>query len=116
MRTGLGHCLFMAAALISAVVSPARAQQGPPDLTRGEELAENICALCHDVTLDASEGTDNGVPSFLVIANKPLQSDVALVEAIVFPHPDMPDVTFTTTDLRDMVAYILSLRSPGTQQ
>jgi len=41
---------------------------------------------------------------------------VALVEAIVFPHPDMPDVTFTTTDLRDMVAYILSLRSPGTQQ
>lgn len=98
---------------LTAGATPAGAEQGPPDLTRGAELAENICALCHDVTDDSSDGADNGVPSFVAIASKPLQSETSLAEAIVFPHPDMPDVTFTTTDLRDIVAYILSLRGPN---
>jgi mono/diheme cytochrome c family protein len=91
--------------------SPALAQHRPADLARGQELAAHLCSLCHDVTRDQSDSTENQVPSFVTIASKPHQSAVSLAEAIIFPHPDMPRTSFTTKDLSDIIAYIMSLKA-----
>jgi len=93
------------------LAGPALAQQGPADYARGQELAANLCSLCHDVTADQSDRSLNGVPAFAEISNRPGQSAEGVTEGIIFPHPDMPKVSFTTSDLRDIVAYILSLRT-----
>jgi mono/diheme cytochrome c family protein len=97
--------------LIAVGAYPALSQQGPADLTRGQELAANMCSFCHDVTRDQSSQSLDEVPSFVRIASKPYQSSEALAELIIFPHPDMPKVSFTATDLRDIIAYIMSLKT-----
>ena len=97
--------------LIAVGASPALAQQGSADLTRGQELAANMCSFCHDVTRDQSGQTLDETPSFVKIASKPYQSPEAVAESIIFPHPDMPKVSFTATDLRDIIAYIMSLKT-----
>ena len=69
-----------------------------------------MCSFCHDVTRDQSGQTLDETPSFVKIASKPYQSPEAVAELIIFPHPDMPKVSFTATDLRDIIAYIMSLK------
>jgi mono/diheme cytochrome c family protein len=91
-------------------VCPALAQQGSADLTRGQELAANMCSFCHDVTRDQSGQALDEVPSFVKIASKRSQSQEAVAESIIFPHPDMPKVSFAASDLRDIIAYIMSLK------
>jgi hypothetical protein len=71
--------------LIAAGASPALAQQGSADLTRGQELAANMCSFCHDVTRDQSGQTLDETPSFVRIASKPYQSPEAVAESIIFP-------------------------------
>lgn len=96
--------------LIAIGACPALAK-GSADLTRGQELAANMCSFCHDVTGDQSGRSLDEVPSFVTIAKKSHQSAEALAQSIVFPHPDMPKVSFTADDLRDIIAYIMSLKT-----
>jgi hypothetical protein len=50
------------------------------------------------------------VPSFPTIASRPGISAEHLAGRIIIPHPAMPGVPLTTAEIRDIVAYILSLR------
>jgi hypothetical protein len=63
------------------------------------------------VSSDQSGLSLDGVPSFVRIASKPYQSAEAVAESIIFPHPDMPKVSLTVTDLRDVIGYIMSLKA-----
>lgn len=102
---------WLAAAVLAAVgIGPARAQAVMADPSRGREIAESLCATCHVV--DASQGNiaKSDVSSFYSIANKPDQSQERLAGAIIFPHPAMPKVSFTNSELRDVITYIMSLR------
>lgn len=103
------YCLttFWMAAVAS---SPSTAQPGFADPSRGRELAERLCSICHNV--DASPGNiaKSDISSFFSIANRPDQSQERLAAGIIFPHPEMPTIPFTNRELRDIVAYIMSLR------
>jgi hypothetical protein len=61
--------------------------------------------------VDASPGNvaKSDISSFYSIANRPDQSQERLAGSIIFPHPAMPKVSFTNTELRDVIAYIMSL-------
>lgn len=103
---------WLATALMApAVASPAFAQSVGTDPGKGRELAERLCSTCHIV--DASPGNiaKSDVSSFFSIANKPDQSQDRLARAIIFPHPAMPSVSFSSQELRDIIAYIISLKS-----
>ena len=86
-----------------------QAQIAAPDALKGHDLAERLCSICHAVT----PGTANGrpdVPSFAVIAKLPNLTPERLVGAIILPHPPMPGVPLTREEIRDIIAYIMSLR------
>ncbi|MBY0226030.1 MAG: cytochrome c [Hyphomicrobium sp.] len=89
---------------------PSLAQSVVADPGRGRDYAESLCSTCHVV--DASPGNiaKSDISSFYSIANRPDQSQERLAGAIIFPHPAMPKVSFTNTELRDVIAYIMSLR------
>lgn len=102
----------LAMALLALVAAdPAVAQPGFADPSRGREIAESLCSTCHIV--DASPGNiaKSDISSFFAIANRVEQSQERLAGAIIFPHPEMPTVSFTNKELRDVIAYIMSLRS-----
>lgn len=94
----------------TAVTSPALTQSVVTDPGRGRDLSESLCSTCHIV--DASPGNiaKSDISSFFSIANKPDQSKERLAGAIIFPHPAMPKVSFTNSELRDVISYIMSLR------
>jgi hypothetical protein len=60
------------------------------------------------VGADSSGTVRADVPSFPAIAARNPTPE-RLAGAIIFPHPAMPGVQLTIPEIRDVVAYILSL-------
>jgi mono/diheme cytochrome c family protein len=88
------------------------------DPEAGYRVASDICSACHMV-----EPTDGAFPEpdplpfedpeplpFEQIANTPGVTAMALFAWMGTSHPTMPDIVLPDNDLRDVVAYILSLK------
>jgi mono/diheme cytochrome c family protein len=79
------------------------------DPARGLLLAKTWCASCHLVTADqASASTE--APAFGSIAKRPSGELDALAGFLADPHPPMPNLSLTRDEIRDLLAYIGSLR------
>jgi cytochrome c len=82
----------------------------PADAKRGHELAARLCTNCHAIDGETSGPIRADVPSFPTIANRPGASAEHLAGRIIVPHPAMPGVPLTRAEIRDIVAYIVSLK------
>jgi mono/diheme cytochrome c family protein len=81
-----------------------------PDPTRGKTLAARLCANCHLVAREQQHANVD-VPSFAEIAKREEQSAGAIMAAIMLPKHPMPQIPLTKSELADLAAYILSLRT-----
>jgi len=79
------------------------------DPAAGREVAERLCSNCHAVAAN-SQSARGDVPPFGTIARLPDQTAERLAGKIIVPHPAMPSVQLTLDEIRNVVAYILSLR------
>lgn len=94
--------------LLVLAAEPASGQDvGDPE--SGEMLANEICADCHSVEPGRAVSPVVEAPSFQAISNKPEISELALTVFFQTPHPSMPNLILPSEDVRDLVAYILSL-------
>jgi mono/diheme cytochrome c family protein len=99
------------AALCAAIVSAscfAQPSYGNPQ--RGRELAARLCVTCHVIDRTTSGPVRADVPSFPAIAGRPASTAEYLTGKIIVPHPAMPGVALTADEIRDIVAYIVTLR------
>lgn len=107
--------LALVIALIVISVSRPTAGQGlsarPPDAGNGRRVASMMCVSCHLVGPDAQAPAVAGVPSFAAIANHAGQTPEKLAGALIIPHPPMPTISLTNTEIRDIIAYILTFRT-----
>ncbi len=109
------HCVwrslglaFVATGLLAG--SPA-AHAADGDIANGQALAKRLCSNCHVVGDEAAAQTISAdVPSFKSIANLPEQSPERIAGRIVVPHPPMPQIDVTRNEIRDLAAYIMSLK------
>ncbi|WP_439574028.1 c-type cytochrome [Phreatobacter sp.] len=83
--------------------------QPRPDAAAGRAIAERWCAACHLVGQDQRSATA-AVASFAEIARRHAGSPAVLEGFLADPHPPMPDLSLTRQEIRDLVAYIGSLR------
>ena len=83
----------------------------PPDAGNGRRVASLMCVNCHLVAPDAQTPAVAGVPSFAAIANHTGQTPEKLAGALIIPHPPMPTISLTNTEMRDIIAYILTFRT-----
>ncbi|HVZ03620.1 hypothetical protein [Hyphomicrobium sp.] len=51
-------------------------------------------------------------PSFRSIANRRNQTTQALANWLIEPHKPMPNIHLTCEEIRDLSAYMLTLRTP----
>jgi len=108
-HTAAGRVLALALVSAAALVTTAAAQGTKPDPVKGQALAQRLCSNCHNV----GGGTQTGrpeVPSFATIAKRPGQTAEGLAGKIIIPHPEMPTISVTLPEIRDIVAYIQSLK------
>ncbi len=98
------------------MLSPALGQTGVPNKKEGRELSKRFCINCHVVVPGAGISSTQSAPSFQAIAKHPEQSMERLAGTIIIPHPDMPAVSLTRYEIRDIVAYIMSLKPSDKSQ
>jgi mono/diheme cytochrome c family protein len=98
------------AALCLLLGATAAVAQSAGDSKRGRELAQRLCTNCHVIAPEATGPVRTDVPTFPTIAGRPGVTAERIAGAIIIPHPAMPGVQLTTAEIRDIVAYILSLK------
>jgi mono/diheme cytochrome c family protein len=112
-RVKIGKCLA-AFSMAVATGGSALAQPGISDPSHGRELANSLCSNCHEIEPGSKETLKTDVPTFLAIANRPGQTAEQLAGTIILsPHPEMPKAALTTREMRDIIAYLMSLRAKG---
>jgi mono/diheme cytochrome c family protein len=98
-------------AAIGAAAAPAAQDFG--DVARGREVARSVCAECHAVEKGQAQSPNLEAPPFEAIANVAGMTAIALSAALHTSHRTMPNIVLPEDDARDLIAYILSLRSGG---
>ena len=100
---------YLRGALIFAVASLAGGPAGASDPVTGRALAMDLCSGCHLVAAGQPGPVSDGVPAFATLARNASLTDEDLRGFIMNPHPPMPRVSLTATELDAIVAYIRSL-------
>lgn len=75
----------------------------------GGAIAERWCSSCHLVSPDQTNAVAD-VPSFMSVARRSDSEIDALAGFLADPHPPMPDMSLSRDEIRDLLAYIRSLR------
>jgi len=80
---------------------------------RGLEYAQANCAGCHAVLKDETESPNPDSPAFAAVAATPGITRTALSVFLQSPHPTMPNLIVGGEDADNLIAYILSLKTPA---
>lgn len=97
---------FVAAVLLCG---PAYAQEKEA----GAIIAKTWCAACHLVGPSDTAPVRDTVPTFASIARMPSTTQMSLTVFLSTPHVQMPNFSLTRAEIRNVSAYILSLRGEG---
>ena len=106
----------LAALIVVASAATALAQQAAPgDPVKGRQYAASFCADCHSLDLPSPSGANTPnqtgkAPPFAAIAATSGMTEIALNAFFRQPHPSMPTLLVPPTEMRDVIAYILSLK------
>ncbi len=100
------HGIFTAALICMTSMTPAAAA----DSQSGKTIALRWCAACHLVANDQERASDSPLPSFYEIAADPAWQEEALKTFLADPHPKMPNMDLSNSDISDLARYITSLK------
>ena len=102
----------MKAAFVIAValLAPAGAAAQDADVGAGAAYAEQVCAACHAVLPHENLSPLPQAPTFQSVADTPGMTELALTVWLQSSHPTMPNIILTPDELRNVVAYIRSLK------
>jgi len=117
MRAEFAH--IGAAAAIAFAAAGCQAIESPAE--RGHRIAEQWCAECHRVSPDDPSGARAGHilapsmpgPAFITIADRPGTDARSLRHFMDELHLPMPIYRFRPSEQDDIIAYILSLKTPA---
>jgi mono/diheme cytochrome c family protein len=103
----LASLLLISVSSLALLCAPAAAAG---DAMAGKVIAEGWCAACHIVTAEQTSSL-KGAPSFPEIANRAEGRYDVLEGFIADPHPPMLNFHLSREQIRDLLAYIDSLRA-----
>lgn len=103
--------ILLALALM-LVPGVAAAQNGYGSPSLGLDYARTDCAGCHGVERGDATSPHPFARPFQEVAETPGMTGMALHAWLTTSHPTMPNLIIEPEDMRDVVAYILSLGQP----
>jgi mono/diheme cytochrome c family protein len=106
----LVHLIVVAAALIALPGAARAVELGSEGL--GKAFAAKACAECHDIEPGGSLSPNPESPSFQEVADSIGMSPRALAVWLRSSHPTMPDIILSDEDTDNVIAYIMSLKTP----
>lgn len=100
---------LIAAAMLIAAPGLVAAQEA--DVAAGAAYAKEVCSPCHAVLPNEQISPLPQAPTFQKVADTPGMTEMALTVWLQSSHPTMPNIILKQDDLRNVVAYITSLKS-----
>ena len=97
--------LLFAGLCLVATASPSFAA----DTSHGKEIAKRWCASCHLVERGQTSATDRA-PPFTYLAGIPDFNANRLAFLLLQPHPNMPSISLSRTEVAEMADYIRTLK------
>jgi len=79
------------------------------DARKGKVIAERWCSSCHAVSRNQISASSDA-PSFASISKRSQSEIDALAGFLADPHPPMPNLSLTREEIRNLLAYIATLR------
>ncbi len=95
---------------VGALLAGGAAAQEFGDVKAGRDLARTVCAECHGVGRTSMVSPHPDAPTFRRIAAVPGMTAIAIRVILNTPHRQMPDIILTSDEVRDVAAYILTLK------
>jgi mono/diheme cytochrome c family protein len=102
--------IVVATLLVCAVVSRSASAQPIGDAAEGERLAKVWCVSCHLVGPGQTAATTEA-PPFQSIAEGSTDDFGWLRAFLMNPHPPMPQFSLSREEIRNLAAYIASLKA-----
>jgi mono/diheme cytochrome c family protein len=99
----------LAAFFVSVTPGLVRAQDVSERL-KGASFAQQICAECHAVQAGQPRSPNGQAPTFETVAKTPGMTAIALTAILRTSHRNMPNIILADDDLRNVIAYILTLK------
>ena len=106
----IGHLNWSMIIVASALASGHVEAQKTGQTGKGLALAQKICAECHTIDKRQVRSPNPAAPRFEAVSNIPGMSAIALTVALQTSHPTMPNLMLDSEELRNIAAYILSLK------
>jgi len=102
---------ILAATILALVAAPWGAHaQTAGDAAKGHEYVQQICSECHTIEKGRRPSPNGQAPNFETIAKTPGMTAIALTAVLRTPHRNMPNIIIANEDIRNVVAYVLSLQ------
>lgn len=102
------HMILFAAVITLALMTGARAQDA--DKEAGQAYAKEVCAKCHAILANEELSPLPDAPAFQTVADTPGMTALALSVWLQSSHPTMPNIILEQNDMRNVIAYITSLK------
>ena len=106
--------LLTVGAILQVKADPTSMAAGSPlDISEGDRLAHTLCINCHVVDTKTPLVRTDRVPSFSWIAQQPGLTPEFVTGWLSTSqsHERMPDLALSRSEIRQLTAYILSLRT-----
>jgi mono/diheme cytochrome c family protein len=101
--------VVLAAFLITLPAGLVHAQDVSERL-KGATFAQQICAECHSVQAGQPRSPNGQAPTFETVAKTPGMTAIALTAILRTSHRSMPNIILADDDLRNVIAYIMTLK------
>jgi mono/diheme cytochrome c family protein len=83
------------------------------DVNQGKDIAKRWCAGCHLVEHEQKSAPTDQAPPFASIATKTDFGASKLALLLLEPHPNMPKLELSRSEIADLAEYILTLKRPS---
>ena len=80
------------------------------DTNHGKAIAQRWCVSCHIVERGQKSPTTDQAPPFASLAQRPDFTADRLAFLLLKPHPNMPQLALSRTEVADLADYILTLK------
>jgi mono/diheme cytochrome c family protein len=104
------HQIVVAAVLLALTDAAGAVELGSAQM--GKAYAAKVCADCHDIEPAGEFSPSPEAPPFQEVADTIGMSPRALAVWLRSSHPTMPDFILSDDEIDNVVAYIMSLRTP----
>lgn len=109
------------AVVLAALSAPAATSAAAEDAANalrakmGLEVAKTWCANCHLASRESTSAVQTDVPTFPEIADRDDQSASKIENFLFAPTHPMPKLDLSREEIRNLTAYILSLRTKSAE-